>query len=85
METLVAAFVSYIYLPAVNSLEGLRWTRFLPALSDLLDRYLLPFTDEKEGTFQCCGSGWFIPDPYFSIPDHASRVKKGPDPESGSA
>jgi hypothetical protein len=45
-----------LYLPVVNSLEGLRWSRFLAALSDLLDRYLLPFTDEKEGIFQFCGS-----------------------------
>jgi hypothetical protein len=27
----------------------------------------------------------FIPDPNFSIPDPGSRVKKIPDPESGSA
>jgi hypothetical protein len=25
---------------------------------------------------QCCGSGMFIPDPNFSIPDTGSRVKK---------
>jgi hypothetical protein len=32
---------------------------------------------------QYCGSGMFIPDPNFSIPDLGSRVKKIPD--SGSA
>jgi hypothetical protein len=32
---------------------------------------------------QCCGSGMFIPDPTFFYP--GSRVKKIPDPGSGSA
>lgn len=31
------------------SLEGLRWSRLLPHLSDLLDQNLKPFLDEKEG------------------------------------
>jgi fructose/tagatose bisphosphate aldolase len=26
---------------------------------------------------QCCGSGMFIPDHYFSVPDLGSKVKKG--------
>ncbi len=34
---------------------------------------------------QCCGSGMFIPDPNFSIPGPGSRIKKIPDPGSGSA
>ncbi len=42
---------------------------------------------------KCCGSGMFIPDPNFSIPDQGSKrfripdpgVKKAPDPGSGSA
>jgi hypothetical protein len=34
---------------------------------------------------QCCGSGMFIPDPIFSIPDPRSRVDKIPDLGSGSA
>ena len=34
---------------------------------------------------QCCGSGMFIPDPSFSIPDPESRIKKILDSGSGSA
>jgi hypothetical protein len=71
----------YLCLPVVNSLEGLRWSRLLPALSDLLDRYLLPFTDEKEGTFQCCGSriiysgSLFFPSPDPGSKRSGSRIR----------
>ncbi len=40
---------------------------------------------EHYGRHQCCGPTMFIPDPNFSIPDPGSRVKKNPDPGSGSA
>jgi hypothetical protein len=43
---------------------------------------------KKSSVFnQCCGSGMFIPDPNFSIPDHRSRVKRFriPNPGFGSA
>ncbi len=37
----------------------------------------------RENNEQCCGSEMFIPDPDFH-PDPGSRVKKAPDPGSGS-
>ncbi len=40
---------------------------------------------EKKTIMQCCGSGMFIPDPNFSLPNRGSRVKKIPDPGSDSA
>ncbi len=39
----------------------------------------------KKKKFQCCGYGMFIQNPNFSIPDPEFRVKKIPDPGSGSA
>ncbi len=39
----------------------------------------------KPSLNQSCGSGMFIPDPNFSIPDPGSRVKNISDPGSGSA
>ncbi len=44
------------------------------------DRQCLHVDDSS----QCCGSGMFIPDPNCAIPDPRSRVKKTPDPGSGS-
>ncbi len=35
---------------------------------------------EKETIMQCCGSGMFIPDPNFSLPDPGSKRFRIPDP-----
>jgi hypothetical protein len=35
---------------------------------------------EKETIVQCCGSGMFIPDPNFSLPDPGSKRFRIPDP-----
>jgi hypothetical protein len=47
-------------------------------------RGLVLFLTPREIHNQCCGSGMFIPDPNFSIPDPGSRRFRIPDPGSAS-
>ncbi len=59
---------------------------FLSVCVTVEDFAYISYTAYTSAVNLCCGSGRFIPDPNFSIPDPGSRVQKilDPGPESAS-